>query len=536
MCHRRLRVISCLLLALLLLPLLPGRGEAAEAPRTEAPPASGFPDAEGHWAWAYLELADRKGLTAGLEPVGLAPDEPLTRAMFITMLYRCAGSPPVRLTALNEEGESVHRSRFSDVPAEAWYEKAAVWAAENRVTAGVGPRAFSPDRPVTREQMCVLTARLAEVLGGELSPVLPRTVFQDDAEIADYAREQVYLLQGCEIVCGTGKGRFAPQQPICRAEAAVVLTGTLRALGRLRPTQDLVEPKQDIDYEQMTVCLRELAINYPWLIRLSSAGSSCEGRDIPMVCFGRGEKYIYTQAGTHAREHQTTNFLLEVLDRYAYAYETEGSLDGYPLRELLDEYTLVMLPRVNPDGVNVAQKGFDAAKDPAALEAMEGAEQGAAQWKANVRGTDINRNFPCFWEQQGAVPASAYYSGPYAASAPETRAVIGVMKQYPYAAFLDIHMAGNVIYFCNPGIDSDYYQRSMSYARKLCARTGYRLAYSDDIRKDQSAMAYARWQFRVPALTVEICAYAGFPHNSARFDTEIWSYAKDLFLEAMSIS
>ena len=530
--------LSVVLAALLILPLLPVPSEAAESVwQTDQPliqEASGFQDTQDHWAWAWIQLAYQRGLVSGVSSTQYAPDKALTRAAFVTLLYRAAGAPAVRLTTVNEAGETVRKQYFSDVPAGKWYEEPVIWAYETGLTAGKTPGLFAPDEGTSREQMCVFLVKFAQLQGKTLTPKTSMVPFSDDSDISRWAKDAVYLLQRCGLVSGVGSGRFAPKRAMTRAEAAVLLVSYLRYTGQLTPTRNLVDPTKTIGYDQLCTDLRELAVEYPELIHLSSAGTSYEGRDIPMITFGRGSKYIYTQANIHAREHQTTNFVLEVLDEYAYAYLTSGTYDGYNVRDLLDKFTIVLLPRVNPDGTNIAQNGFDAAKDPAAVKKMIGANKGAAQWKANAQGTDLNRNFPCYWAQLGTGPASENYGGPSASSAPETKAVLAAMKKYSYVCYLDIHMAGNVIYFCNPGIDSAYYNRSKAFAQKLCSKTGYTLAYSNDIKTDHSAAAYARNQFRVPSLTVELTASTTFPHDSGKFYSEIWPYVKDLYLEAMT--
>lgn len=41
---------------------------------------------------------------------------------------------------------------FADVPRDAWYYDALLWAYQNGITAGTGPATFSPDRPCTRAE------------------------------------------------------------------------------------------------------------------------------------------------------------------------------------------------------------------------------------------------------------------------------------------------------------------------------------------------------------------------------------------------
>ena len=530
---RRFRAgVGLLLLLTLLCCFLPPA--AAADGHVEAVGAAGFSDTKGHWAWAWIELAHRRGLISGVSQTQFAPDAPLARSMVVTLLYRTAGTPNVSLTTVDENGETVRKHYFSDVPEGKWFERPVIWAYENGLIAGTGEGLFSPNEPTTREQMCFILKKFAGLQGKTLSPQIPKTTFADDAEISAWAKDAVYLFQRCRLVAGVGDGKFAPKRPVKRAEATVLLVGYLRQTGQLPPKANLVNPAQDIDDKLLSSMLTELAIEYPGLIRVSSAGTSCEGRDIPMVKFGKGSRYLYTEANIHAKEHQTTNFVMEVLDEYAYAYETTGTYDGYNIRALLQKYTMVILPRVNPDGANIAQKGFDAAKTPAALRAMIGANQGASQWKSNARGVDLNRNFPCYWAPVGTGPANKEYGGPYAASEPETKAVVAAMNRYQYDYFLDIHMAGNAIYFCNTGIDNTFYAASKAFAQRLCNKTGLKLAYSKDVKSDHTAAAYARDRFRHPALTVELTASTVFPHNSGKFYTEIWPYVKDLYLEAMS--
>lgn len=76
------------------------------------------------------------------------PTNICTRAQFITMLYRLAGSPNV----------SVNNS-FSDVPSNSWYSKAVSWAVSTGITNGTSSTTFSPNNSVTREQAIIFMYR-----------------------------------------------------------------------------------------------------------------------------------------------------------------------------------------------------------------------------------------------------------------------------------------------------------------------------------------------------------------------------------------
>lgn len=101
----------------------------------------------GHDAivWAY-----NAGVVKGMGNNLFAPLAPVSRAQFVTMLYRNAGSPDV----------SGQTEPFIDVANDLhWAYDAIVWAYNNDVTSGVTAHTFVPAGPVTRAQIAVLTAR-----------------------------------------------------------------------------------------------------------------------------------------------------------------------------------------------------------------------------------------------------------------------------------------------------------------------------------------------------------------------------------------
>ena len=53
-------------------------------------------------------------------------------------------------------------TRFTDVPPDAWYTDAVVWAAENGITKGTSATTFSPQAPCTRAEAVTLLYRFAE--------------------------------------------------------------------------------------------------------------------------------------------------------------------------------------------------------------------------------------------------------------------------------------------------------------------------------------------------------------------------------------
>ena len=93
--------------------------------------------------WAVM-----MGITDGVSDTAFAPDQTVTRAQALTMLYRYAGSPPAE--------EPIP---FRDVPANAYYHDAAAWGWETGVVQGTTDTTFSPNDPCTRAQMVTLLYR-----------------------------------------------------------------------------------------------------------------------------------------------------------------------------------------------------------------------------------------------------------------------------------------------------------------------------------------------------------------------------------------
>lgn len=91
--------------------------------------------------WAY-----KAGVVS--KDTAFNPTNICTRAQFITMLYRLAGSPNV----------SINNS-FSDVPSNSWYSKAVSWAVSTGITNGTSSTTFSPNNSVTREQAVIFMYR-----------------------------------------------------------------------------------------------------------------------------------------------------------------------------------------------------------------------------------------------------------------------------------------------------------------------------------------------------------------------------------------
>ena len=140
----------------------------------------------------------------------------MSRAMFVTVLWRIAGRPAGGVTA------------FTDVPDGQWYSGAVAWAAQEGIVLGTTRTTFSPDEALTREQLATILLRYAEKNALDEAARSSLSGFADGASVSPYAREAMCWAVGAGIFKGSD-GLLLPQDGATRAQAAAVL---VRFLGK----------------------------------------------------------------------------------------------------------------------------------------------------------------------------------------------------------------------------------------------------------------------------------------------------------------
>ena len=167
----------------------------------------------GDWFTPDVIYVTLTGLMNGTGD-GFSPNNNINRAQLVTVLYRMAGQPEVT-------GENP----FTDVPDGQWYTDAVLWAAENNITDGTSETTFSPNNPLTREQMATFLYRFANFEAGEPIEVTGDLSGYTDADlVADYAVDAMTWAVGEGVISGIGNNTLAPDNTASRAQMATVLT------------------------------------------------------------------------------------------------------------------------------------------------------------------------------------------------------------------------------------------------------------------------------------------------------------------------
>ena len=123
-------------------------------------------------------------------------------------------------------------------------------------------------------------------------------------------------------------------------------------------------------HAQLMSSLQALKSRHPDSIRLEQVGQSFLGRPIQLLTVGDGQKKILLWSQMHGDEPSATPALLDIANYLAEHAEE-------PLaRSILQEFTLLMVPMLNPDGVEVYQRrnaqGIDINRDALSLATPEG--------------------------------------------------------------------------------------------------------------------------------------------------------------------
>ena len=107
-------------------------------------------------------------------------------------------------------------SPFTDVSPDAYYYDAVLWAVENGITSGTSETTFEPDAAVTRNQTVTFMWRAAG------SPAANGSGFSDVSGDAYYADAVAWAVEN-GITTGTGSGLFSPDDDCTRAQIVTFL-------------------------------------------------------------------------------------------------------------------------------------------------------------------------------------------------------------------------------------------------------------------------------------------------------------------------
>lgn len=162
------------------------------------------------WCYDAVQFVYVNGLMNGTTTTTFEPNRTLNRGMWVTMLYRMAGSPAISGT-----------EDFTDVDASTWCYDALLWASRNGIVNGFDDGTFRANAVVTRQQLVAILYRYAQYMGYDTSASATLEGFVDASAVWAVEPMQWALAEG--VLAGTSATTLSPNGSANRGQAATFL-------------------------------------------------------------------------------------------------------------------------------------------------------------------------------------------------------------------------------------------------------------------------------------------------------------------------
>ncbi len=127
-----------------------------------------------------------------------------------------------------------------------------------------------------------------------------------------------------------------------------------------------------LKHQDVQAAIDLLAEQFGQQLQVEQVGSSFEGRSIRLLTLGRGERKILLWSQMHGDEASATPAVLDLVNYLLRSSESGAAV----ARRILDEFTLLIVPMLNPDGTERATRrsaqGIDINRDARQLATPEG--------------------------------------------------------------------------------------------------------------------------------------------------------------------
>ncbi len=271
------KIVSLFLIFCLVVSVCPINALAAQV--------SDFSDVRSiDWFYSSIKFVTENAMFNGTSSSTFSPNSSMTRGMFVTVLGRYGGAPSVSsgaslgtvlkpdvrlrsapssdsitsVVAVLQTGAQVEvldtaadlkdpaytwyyvkcngalgyirsdllevsESGFTDVSPDMYYSSYVQWAFSSGIAGATGENTFSPERNITREEICSMLYNYADFKNYQLKATLPAVTFSDSSAVSSNYKAAVSAMQLCGVVLGYGDGSFRPSGSATRAEVSTML-------------------------------------------------------------------------------------------------------------------------------------------------------------------------------------------------------------------------------------------------------------------------------------------------------------------------
>ena len=186
--------------------------------------AKGKTDQDGKLTVPEIEERERHGAyILGYTDGTFGPSRSMTRAEAAAIFARLLAEKN------GDTISTVANTRFTDIPAHAWYSGYAKYLNNNGVTYGKSKTIFAPDDAITRAEFTTLAVRFFDVYGDGDAEIMEQ--YKDFNDVSDGYWAAAYIKAAAKHgwINGYGDGSFRADDEINRAEVVTIVN---RLLGR----------------------------------------------------------------------------------------------------------------------------------------------------------------------------------------------------------------------------------------------------------------------------------------------------------------
>lgn len=315
------------------------------------------------------------------------------------------------------------------------------------------------------------------------------------------------------------------------SEYVELMNNDIKIMHETQGNGTILNTKKPYDSLELYSELNQLVTLYPFLQK-EIIGYSVLGKPIVELKIGNGPKKIHMNGSFHANEWITTSIMMYWLKNFLASLVNNQLLDGNRCSSLYKEVTLSFVPMVNPDGVDLVRNGLpNNSKYNKLILEINGYSLDFSQWKANIRGVDLNNQYPANWEIEKERkipkgPAPRDYPGDAPLTEPEAIALADIVQKRQFDRVLAFHTQGEEIYWGYLGKEPKEAGQIVAEFERL---SGYKA-----IRNIDSHAGFRDWfvnEYEKSGYTIEL----GLGVNPLPFEQfdEIYTKSKGIFLAAL---
>lgn len=203
------------------------------------------------------------------------------------------------------------------------------------------------------------------------------------------------------------------------------------------------------DYNTSLHILEDLTKDFPFL-NAEIQGRSALGRGIFSFSIGNMKKTSLIVGGFHGTDQISSLLIMLFTERLCRCVKYGTEMCAADVRRALSQGGITLIPCINPDGREIAVKGFESAKNLRTY-LSDISPEGHSQWRSNAFGVNINKNFSRGWsdcrhqeyETHSAVPSASGYCGEHAESEAETKVLTRLCRMRGFTRCMSLSAGRN---------------------------------------------------------------------------------------------